>query len=269
MDIASIIGVVGGSGMIILGLILEGGSIKDILQLTAAIIVVGGASGAVILQFHPKTLISALVGLKHVFMGVNTDSGLLIRQIVSYARLARREGILALEKEIPNVKDPFFSKALSMAIEGMEPKVIYETMETEMATLEEDWDKKAKVWEALGGYLPTVGIIGAVLGLIQVMKNLSDINAVGHGIAVAFVATVYGVAVANLIALPFAGKLKTIGSNIIRIKEMTLKGVLLIQEGINHSIIEEELKSFLDEQSRARYGSETRAPKNAAMKEAA
>lgn len=253
MDIASLIGIFGGVLAIFTGLVLEGGGIKDVIGVSAAIIVVGGTMGAVVLQFAPKTLVSALMGLKTVFFGNKIDPAATIRQIVDFARRARREGILALEKEIPNVQDPFFAKALSMAVDGLEPKVLYETMETEMGTIEEEWEAKAKVWEAYGGFAPTVGIIGAVLGLIQVMKNLSNIEKVGEGIAVAFIATVYGVGTANLIALPVAGKLKAAGAQIIRMKEMTLKGVLLIQEGINHTIIEEELKGFLDEKTRAKY----------------
>ena len=183
----------------------------------------------------------------------NTDKDTIIKQIVDFAYRARREGILALEKEIPNIKDPCFSKALSMAVDGLEPKTLYETMETEMATTEEEWETKAKVWESFGGYLPTVGIIGAVLGLIHVMQNLTDIEKVGEGIATAFVATIYGVGMANLIALPIAGKIKSSGAEITRVKEMTLKGVLLIQEGINHTIIEGELLGFLDEKAKRKY----------------
>ncbi|NQU43160.1 flagellar motor protein [bacterium] len=253
MDLASIVGIFFGVGMILLGQVLEGGSPKQVMQVTAAIIVFGGTIGAVMLQFKPATLIGAVLGIKTVFLGHKTDSVGQIELIVDFARRARREGILALEKEIPNVSDPFFSKALSMAVDGLEPKTLYETMETEMATVEEEWKEKAEVWEAAGGYLPTVGIIGAVLGLIVVMGNLTDIEKVGEGIAVAFVATIYGVGMANLISLPIAGKLKATGKQIVKFKEMTLKGVLLIQEGINHSIIEEELKGYLDEKTRAKF----------------
>ncbi|HBF35440.1 TPA: flagellar motor protein [Candidatus Sumerlaeota bacterium] len=247
MDIASIVGIFLGVAMILGGNAMEGGKVSSMIGIPAAIIVFGGAMGAILLQFPPKTLIGALTALKVVFLGVKMDPPGQITQIVDFARRARREGILALEKEIPNITDPFFSKALGMAVDGLEPKTLFETMETEMGTIEEEWKEKAEVWETAGGYLPTVGIIGAVLGLIVVMGNLSDINKVGHGIASAFVATIYGVGMANLICLPFGGKIKAAGKSIVKFKEMTLKGVLLIQEGINHSIIEEELKGFLDE----------------------
>jgi len=206
-----------------------------------------------LLQFPPKTLIAAILSLKTVFLGERMDPTSMIIQIVDFARRARREGILALEKEIPDLEDPFFGKALGMAVDGLEPKTLHETMETEIGSVEEEWAQKSEVWEAGGGYLPTVGIIGAVLGLIQVMKDLTDITKVGHGIAVAFVATVYGVGLANLVCLPIAGKLHATGKKIAKFKDMTLRGVLLIQEGINHSIIQEELKGFLDESTREKF----------------
>ncbi|MFP4381225.1 MAG: flagellar motor protein [Candidatus Sumerlaeia bacterium] len=256
MDIASIIGIFLGVGLILTGNAMEGGAVKSIIGIPAGVIVFGGTLGAIMLQFPPKTLISAVLGLKTIFLGYKLDPVGQIQQIVEFARRARREGILALEKEIPNIQDPFFSKSLNMAVDGLEPKTLYETMETEMETVEEEWKEKAEVWEAAGGYLPTVGIIGAVLGLIIVMGNLDDINKVGHGIAAAFIATIYGVGMANLVCLPVGGKLKTTGKSISKFKDMTLKGVLLIQEGINHSIIEEELKGYLDEKAREKYQGE-------------
>ncbi len=253
MDFASIIGIFWGVAMILAGNALEGGSVTSVLGKSAFIIVIGGTSGAILLQFSIKTVMAAMLGLKDVFLGVKLDSEELIHQIVEFARRARREGILALEKEIPNIQNPFFSKALGMAVDGLEPKTLCETMETEIASVEEEWKEKSEVWEAAGGYLPTVGIIGAVLGLIIVMGNLSDIERVGEGIAAAFVATIYGVGAANMVCLPVGNKLKRIGKHIARHHEMTLKGVLLIQEGINHSIIEEQLKGYLDEKAREKY----------------
>jgi len=255
MDIASAVGIFFGVGMILWGQNLEGGSVREVLQLTAAMIVLGGTSGAVMLQFAPKTLIAAALSLKSVFLGEKIDSVGLIRQIVEFSKRARREGILALEKEISNVSDPFLSRALRLAVDGLEPKTICDAMETQMATIEDEWKHKAEVWEAFGGYLPTIGIIGAVLGLIVVMQNLTDIKKVGEGIATAFVATVYGVGSANLITLPISGKVKALGQKILRFKDMTLKGVLMIQEGTNHSIIEETLKGYLDEGTQKRYES--------------
>ncbi len=240
-----------------LGQAIEGGDAHALIQLAAFVIVFGGTTGSIFLQFSLQQIFSAWGGLKVAFLGQKLDYTGLIDQIVDFARRARREGILALEKEVPNIEDPFFSKALSMAVDGLEPKTLCETMETEIGTIEKEWDTKSKVWQAYGQFFPTIGIIGAVLGLIHVMENLDDPAALGPGIAVAFVATVYGVASANLFCLPLSQNLKMNGDKKIKYMEMTLKGVLLIQEGINHSIIEEQLKGFLDSKTKAKYqGSE-------------
>ena len=237
MDFASIIGPILGVALILLGNKLEHGTVESLIGPASAMIVFGGAAGAVILQFTGKTLLLAVGGLKTVLLGVKTNPILMIGQIVDFATRARREGILALEKELPNISDPFFSKALNMAVDGLEPDNLYNTMETELGTIEEGWKKRGEVWEAAGGYLPTIGIIGAVLGLIVVMQDLTDIDKVGSGIAAAFVATIYGLVGANMICLPIAGKIHAAGKEEVKIKEMVLKGVLLIQEGINYAII--------------------------------
>lgn len=253
MDLGSIIGLVLGIGLILFANSEEGGSIKDITQPTAAMIVLGGMLGACVVQFPLKTTIGAFKAVITVFLPKKIDAEATIAQIVEFAKRARREGILALEKEIGNLKDPFFAKALRMAVDGLDPKQLVETMEAEIATIEEELDGPHKFFEACGGYAPTMGILGAVLGLIGVMKNLSDPSKLGGGIATAFVATVYGVGSANLIFLPFSTKLKLNGKEQLKVREITLKGVLLIQEGINHSIIEEQLKSYLDDKDKKKY----------------
>ena len=254
MDLGSFLGLLAAFGMILSGNAIEGGSLKDISQLTAGMIVFGGAFGAVMLQFPLGKFLGAIGSLRQVFFPPKENPEEIIKQIVEFARRARREGILSLEKEIPNIKDPFFAKALTMAVDGLEPKTLYESMETELATLEEAGDAKSKVFEALGGYAPTIGILGAVLGLIHVMKNLADPSKLGEGIAVAFVATIYGVGSANIIFLPIAGKLKMLSKTTCQAREIMLRGVLLIQEGINHSVIEEQLKGFLSEKQKKQYG---------------
>lgn len=253
MDIGSILGIVVSFGLILFGNHLEGGHIGSLIQTTAFMIVAGGTLGAILLQFPlPKVLLAAKAGVK-VFFRKKPDPNAAIVRIIDFAKRARREGILALEKEIANIKDPFFSKALRMAVDGLEPKTLLETMETEIETIESDSDFQVKVWEAAGGYVPTIGILGAVLGLIHVMANLSDPSKLGGGIAVAFVATVYGVGAANLVFLPFASKIKFIAKENMTVHEIELRGVLLIQEGVNHSIIEEQLKSYLDVKGKKKY----------------
>lgn len=253
MDIGSVLGLILSFGLILLGNKIEGGHLSSLIQPTAALIVLGGTAGAVVLQFPLKYVIAAAGAGVTVFLRKKPDPNAVIAQIVDYAKRARREGILALEKEIGEIKDPFFAKSLRMAVDGLEPKTLHETMETEMVTLESAADFNKKVWEAAGGYVPTVGILGAVLGLIHVMSNLDDPSKLGAGIAVAFVATIYGVGCSNLIFLPFSNKIAFNFKEDQLVREIELKGVLLIQEGVNHSVIEEQLKSYLDAKMKKKY----------------
>ena len=253
MDIGTIAGLVLAFGFILLGNKLEGGHIDSLVAPTAAMIVIGGTIGACIVQFPMHITIASLKSTITLFLPKKTDCEGLIAQIVDFAKRARREGILALEKEVEGIKDPFFAKALRMAVDGLEPKQMMETMETELGTIEEEMEGPIKFWEACGGYVPTVGILGAVLGLIHVMSNLSDPSKLGSGIATAFVATIYGVGAANLLFLPFSTKIKYNVKEQMKVREIMLKGVLLIQEGVNHTIIEDQLKSYLSHKKRLKY----------------
>jgi chemotaxis protein MotA len=153
--------------------------------------------------------------------------------------------VISLESDVQSITDPFLKRALTMAIDGVEPKVLRETMELEISNLEEEVEEPIKFWQAAGGYSPTVGILGAVLGLIHVMENLSDPSKLGGGIAVAFVATVYGVGLANLVYLPISGKLKLRSRSVLVAKEILLVGVIAILEGENPRLIDDKLKSYL------------------------
>jgi chemotaxis protein MotA len=171
-----------------------------------------------------------------------------IEEIIAYATQARKQGIVSLEQQAATVTDPFLRKALNLAVDGIDMSQIRSIMELEITLLEQDGEMEAKVFEAAGGYSPTIGIIGAVLGLIQVMKNLADIDEVGRGIAVAFVATVYGVASANLLFLPAANKLKARVRDAVRIREVMLEGVLSIVEGLNPKLIRTKLEAYQRQQ---------------------
>src|SRR5207253_11516815 len=190
----------------------------------------------------------AAAGLLHVFKEDQIRRNEVIDQVIKFTNEARREGIVYLEKEASEMKDDFFKKSLMMAIDGCEPKEPRQTMELELQYIEERGEQSAKVYAAAGGYSPTIGIVGAVLGLIQVMQHLDNIDGVGKGIAVAFVATIYGVASANIFFLPAAGKLKFKHRKIMIVKEMMLEGTLGILEGQNPRLIEGRLTSFLDEE---------------------
>ncbi|MBV9948510.1 MAG: flagellar motor protein [Myxococcales bacterium] len=230
---------------IIGGNVMEGGHLGSMVGGPAAVIVLGGTIGAVIVQYPTSTLIAAVNAVGGMFKKPKVDSAKLVEEIVEYANRARRDGILALEKVVGQSSHPFLSKALTMAIDGADSTSLRQTMEIAIGQHEEHGEDAAKAFEAAGGYSPTVGIIGAVLGLIHVMSNLSDINAVGHGIAAAFVATIYGVAVANILFLPFGGRIKLKVRDEVQQMELMLTGVLAIQEGMNPKLVKERLGEFL------------------------
>lgn len=245
MDIASVGGIVVALLGILAGMMIEGGSIGQITQPTAALIVIGGTMGAVMLQFPLKTFLGALKRLMRVFISGTSDNEEVLKQLVQFANKARKSGIVSLDQDLGTVKDPFFRQALMLAIDGTEPNEVRKIMQMELDNKSEMEEKIPQVFEAAGGYSPTVGIIGAVLGLIQVMQHLDNITEVGRGIAVAFVATIYGVALANLIFLPAAGKLKIRHREEQMAKEMVLEGVISILEGMNPRMMETKLRTFL------------------------
>lgn len=247
MDKSSFGGVLLAIGGILLGLILEGGKLSQIVQPTAAIIVFGGTLGAVLLQFPLRVVWQAFRRLGQVFFDNSKNPITLVSEIVGYAHKARKEGMISLDKDLPNIQDAFLKKCLMLAVDGTEPQEIRKIMELELDNQAEHEDYLPKVFDSAGGFAPTVGIIGAVLGLIQVMQHLDDISEVGRGIAVAFVATIYGVGSANLFFLPVAGKIKLrIRQEQIR-REMILEGVISILEGMNPRMVETKLHSFFAE----------------------
>jgi chemotaxis protein MotA len=247
VDKASWGGVVLGLGGIVGGLLLEGGSISQVLQPTAAMIVFGGTAGAVLLQFPLPVVLSAVRRLAHVFFQPNRNPGGMVQELVKYANRARREGIVSLDSELEGIKEPFLKKSLMLAVDGTEPQELRTMMELELDNQAEYEEKIPQVFESAGGFSPTIGIIGAVLGLIQVMQHLDKIDEVGRGIAVAFVATIYGVGAANLFLLPAAGKLRIRIREEQVLREMTLEGVVSILEGMNPRMLETKLLGFLGE----------------------
>src|SRR5215467_11822255 len=248
MDLGTILGIVVALAGILAGQAIEGGSVLQILQPTAAMIVFGGTLGATMIGFPILVLKQAALDLLHIFREDIIEPTAVIDEVVKFTNKARREGIISLEKDAPSVKDEFFRKSIMMAVDGSEPKELRQTMELELQYMDERGEHSAKVYEAAGGYAPTIGIIGAVLGLIQVMQHLDNIDEVGKGIAVAFVATIYGVASANIFFLPAAGKLKFKHRKKMIVKEIMLEGTLGILEGQNPRLIEGKLIAFLDEQ---------------------
>lgn len=251
MDLGTLVGLVVGPAMVIGGLYLEGGNIGDISQITAAMIVVGGTIGSLGVQYPLPIFIDGLKAYKHVLFDHKAKPDLVINQIVEFAAKARKEGLVALEGDVNNVKDPFFKKAMMMAIDGGNVKDVQESLELELSFMEEYGEHPVKFWEGAGAFAPTMGIVGAVMGLIQVMKNLQDIEAVGHGIGVAFVATIYALLFANWFFIPASGKLKIKHREEIIMKEMIVSGVVLIIEGVNPRVIKDKLFNFFDEQTKS------------------
>jgi chemotaxis protein MotA len=243
-DLATLGGIALALGGIVGGLLLEKGSIQDVAQGTAAMIVLGGTFGAVLVTTPLPVFVRSLKRLGEVFFDRVVSYTAVIESLIRYATLARKNGIVSLETEAAAIPDPFLRKALGMAVDGTDLQEIRKMMETDINLGEQVAEAESKVWEAAGGYAPTVGIIGAVMGLIQVMKHLEDIKEVGHGIAVAFVATVYGVGSANIFFLPAASKLRARMREASLLKEMTLEGVVGIVEGLNPTLIRMKLEAF-------------------------
>lgn len=254
MDILTIVGVILGVGAVIGGHFLEGGTAHSITQLTAAIIVFGGTIGAVMVNYPLPTFLAALKNAKMVIFNHKSDPTATIKQISNLAAIARKEGLLALEGKIKAVADPFLRKGLQLVVDGSEPKITREILEIDIGYEEEYHLSSAKVFESAGGYAPTIGILGAVLGLIHVMENLSDPSKLGAGIAVAFVATVYGVGSANLLWLPLAGKMKFKIREEAIMKELIIEGMVALSEGENPRRVEEKLTGFLRESERKKMG---------------
>ncbi|MCS6785597.1 MAG: flagellar motor protein [Thiobacillaceae bacterium] len=244
-DLISIAGLTIGVAAILAGQVLEGGHIGSLLQPTAFVIVIGGTLGAVMLQSPLKVFLDGLAMSRWVFRPPQATVEELMRRILEWSYQARRGGLLALEPLIERQNDLFERRGLQMLVDGAEPEVLRETLELELTAYEQHHQDAARIWQAAGGYAPTIGIIGAVMGLIHVMENLSDPAKLGSGIAVAFVATIYGVGSANLIFLPMSNKLKAIVSRQVRLKQMYIEGLVAIANGENPRMIEAKLQGYL------------------------
>jgi chemotaxis protein MotA len=252
MDIATLLGIALALGSIIGGQALEGGHLSSILQLTAFIIVMGGTIGAVCVQNPLSVVIKSVALLSLAITSPKHDAKGTITNIIGLADVARKQGLLALEGKLKDLHDPFMKKGLQLIVDGTDHKAVHEILEIEMEHNEEQGVTAAKVWEAAGGYAPTVGILGAVLGLIHVMENLADPSKLGGGIAVAFVATVYGVGAANLFFLPLANKIKLKLKEESGLRTMIIMGLIGLAQGENPRLLQEKLESFLPASERTK-----------------
>ncbi|RKZ89680.1 MAG: flagellar motor protein [Gammaproteobacteria bacterium] len=246
MDILSLVGILIGFGAIIGGQALEGGHLGSIMNAVALMIVMGGTLGAVMLQTPLDTFLRAMKMLKWIFRTPEISAEKQLDKILEWNQIARKEGLLRLESLAEDEGDLFAQKGLQLIADGAEPELIREIMETDLYLQEDNDIESAKVFEAMGGYSPTIGIIGAVLGLIHVMGNLADPSALGSGIAVAFVATIYGVGLANLLFLPIGNKLRTLVGRRSRIQMMLIDGLISVADGENPRNIESRLMGYLN-----------------------
>ncbi|MDR1889127.1 MAG: flagellar motor protein [Zoogloeaceae bacterium] len=245
MDKLSLFGLIIGIGAIMGGQVLEGGHLASLLQPTALLIVFGGTLGAVLLQSPFVTFKRGMRMATWVFFPPAINHDRLIGDVTYWSQLTRREGLLTLEKFTNQIKDDFTSKGLQLLVDGVAAEHIREVLDAKLTTFEDEMRQGARIWEAAGGYSPTIGILGAVLGLIHVMENLSDPSKLGAGIAVAFVATIYGVGLANLVYLPIANKLKTHITRLVAAREMLIDGMIGIAVGDNPRLIESRLQGYL------------------------
>lgn len=245
MDSLSFIGIALALAAILVGQMLEGGHVSSLVQPTAFLIVVGGTFGAVLLQSPVRVFLDGFRMARWVFVPPKSDAEGLVELVTSWAFLARRDGLLILERHIDELDDPFMRRGLQMLVDGIDPARLRETLEIEIDAWATRLRSCARVWESAGGYSPTIGILGAVLGLIHVMENLSDPTKLGAGIAVAFVATIYGVGLANLVFLPMSKKMLAVIGALAGQREMFVDGLMGIANGDNPRIIESRMRGYI------------------------
>ncbi len=244
MDSISLAGLTLGIAAILFGQAMEGGHISSLVQPTAFTIVIGGTLGAVMLQSPLRVFLDGMRMARWVFFPPVIKNEAVIRQVVEWSLIARKEGLLALEGQLDRMPEPFMHRGLQMLIDGVDPARVREVLEVEIDTWQARMRQGARIWESAGGYAPTIGILGAVMGLIHVMENLTDPARLGSGIAVAFVATIYGVGLANLVFLPIAKKLLAHVSALAVQREMFVDGLICIGNGDNPRVIEGRMRGY-------------------------
>ncbi|MDP2761017.1 MAG: flagellar motor protein [Sideroxyarcus sp.] len=245
MDILSLLGLVIAAAGILGGQFLEGGSINVLLQLAAFLIVLGGTLGAVMVQHPMNVFVTGVKMARWVFITPKIDKQRLIYRMTAWGNAARKDGVLSLEGQIKSAGDPFVQKGLQLLVDGNSAEKIRAVLDIDLNTYETLRWQAARVWEAAAGYAPTIGILGAVLGLVQVMQSLGEPSKLGAGIAVAFIATIYGVGFANLVFLPIAGKLKILIAKEVNMREMVIDGLCMIANAENPRFIENKLKGYI------------------------
>jgi chemotaxis protein MotA len=247
MDITSIVGIVIGFGLLLLGFLEEGGSLSMLVVPSAFVIVFGGTIGATVMSFTLADLKKMPAIFKAVFTDKKVDYANVLESLVAIADSARREGLLSLEAKINDIENPFFARGLNLVIDGTDPELTRNMLEMEIQAYEDEQKVGAEIFMTAGGFGPTMGIIGTVMGMVSVLSNLSNPEELSASIAVAFLATLYGISSANLLWIPFGNKIKVKTKRELLLMEMILEGILSVQAGENPRVIREKLMTFLSE----------------------
>jgi chemotaxis protein MotA len=245
MEISTPVGLVLGFGALIGGFVIEGGSPFSLLSPSAALIVIGGTIAATLVSFPLKNVITLPKLIMQAFFTPPGDPQEVVQQFVDLADKARREGLLAMEEDSKNIEDPFMRKGIMLVVDGVDPEVVRDILETDAALVAERHARGQALFAAMGGYAPTMGIIGTVMGLVNVLSNLAEPEELGHSIATAFIATLYGVVTANILWLPLSSKLKQKSEKELHVRSLMVEGVLAVQAGENPRIVREKLDAFL------------------------
>lgn len=244
MDLATILGIVSGFGLVIIAMSL-GGGLMWFINIPSALIVLGGTFGAVLINYPIADVLGVMRVAKNVFMQKELAVSYVIEMLVDMSKIARREGILALEKKVEDIHDPFFSKGVGLMIDGIEPTALSKILHTELEYLSERHRLGAEIFTTMGNFAPAMGMMGTLIGLVKMLMQMDDPSTIGPAMAVALITTFYGVILANLIFLPIAGKLKTRSSNELLVKQLIISGILSVQSGDNPRVLEQKLHSFL------------------------
>lgn len=250
MEITTVVGILLATVSLVIAFLIDGGHIMALIKPTAALIVFGGTIGATIVSFSLSEVMTVPKLFKIILFQKLPNEIALIEQIVGLADKVRREGLLYLENQLPQVEDGFMRKGIQLVVDGTDPELVRRIMETEMYAIQERHHTGANIFEAAGGYAPTMGIIGTVMGLVHVLSNLEKPETLGPSIALAFIATLYGVGSANILWLPIAEKLKNLSKKEAMLRELMLEGIMSIQAGYNPVLIRERLTAFLKPRSR-------------------
>jgi len=253
VDFATIIGILSGFGLVILAM-ASGGGFTWFIDGPSAMIVLGGTLGAVLINYPISDVLGVIQVAKNAFQGNKQETGIVINQLVEMSRISRREGLLSLQKMLKQTQDPFMSKAIQLVVDGVEPAQVSHILETELDYIDERHRLGAEIFTTMGNFAPAMGLIGTLIGLVQMLRQMSDPGSIGPAMAVALVTTFYGVILANLIFLPIAGKLKTKSSQELLLKQLIINGMLAIQSGDNPRVLEQKLHSYIaPSQRRSRF----------------